>query len=313
MCVSCRYSVSAIARTFQIRQQRVMAILTLKGMEHGNIPVNPGYKKPKSSPSSTSSAEPTDTPTDTTSAESPDQPDSQSPDDSSAQHASPDSAGSLGVRAQAVKDAMDEAAKEVPEYLKRISRQSQKWHITPQEGTSKEQVTDSNILMAWVKSMVKDPFWIRPSKDDEELEPIPDFGTLEASQDVRTMAKADQEIEQQLLQDYHQEKQHNTERPDESAESNDPKEEGLEQYLLSDPDNLPYIMEHELWDCHEPHGTGERHVKFIPRYPRYEVGCHTSCTNGITCVMLHNHVAVQHVAYSHVNLTIWLQLCAFAH
>ena len=58
---------------------------------------------------------------------------------------------------------------------------------------------------------------------------------------------------------------------DESGETVDPKDEGVQRHLLSNPDYLPYIMEHELWDCHEFEGTGERHVKFIPRYPRFEV------------------------------------------
>ncbi|KAL0029196.1 hypothetical protein WJX79_001826 [Trebouxia sp. C0005] len=123
-----------------------------------------------------------------------------------------------------------------------------------------------------IESLVKDPFWIRPDKDAKGFEAEPDISmTLEKdTQDDKSAAKADQEREQQLLQDIHQESQRSTAPEDEPGDSNDPKDEGVERYLLSNPDYLPYLMEHELWECHEPHGTGERHVKFIPRYPKFE-------------------------------------------
>lgn len=269
-----RYSHIALAGMFQIRQQRVMAILALKGMEHGDIPINPGKAK------SSTQAAPTPTPAaeEPSSMEAPaqasDQTESESPDDSSAaQDAAADPDAPLDSRAQIVKEAMDEAAKEVPAYLRKISRQSASWQIESQAGTTQEQATDNSILMAWLKALVKDPFWVRPDKEDKGLEPVPDISSgLEDAQDARTLAKADQEIEQQFLQDYHQDRQRSRAPFDnDSGDANDPKEEGVERYLLSNPDYLPYIMEHELWDCHEPHGTGERHTKFLPRYPKFEV------------------------------------------
>lgn len=267
-----RYSHIALASMFQIRQQRVMAILALKGMEHGDIAINPGKAN------SSSQAAPTPTPAaeEPSSIKAPDQSsdqtESESPDDgSAAQDAAADPDAPLDSRAQIVKEAMDAAAKEVPAYLRKISRQSASWQIASQDGTTLEQATDNNILMAWLKALVKDPFWIRPDKEDKGLEPVPDISSeLEDAQDARTLAKADQEIEQQFLQDFHQDRQRNRAPSDNEGDANDPKEEGVERYLLSDPDYLPYIMEHELWDCHEPHGTGERHVKFLPRYPKFE-------------------------------------------
>ena len=261
----------ALASIFQIRQQRVMAILALKGMEHGDIAVNPGRT---TSSQATSAA--TGAPTDPATAE---------PSDASSvsQEAVSNSDKPLDSRAQIVKEAMDEAAKDIPQYLKWISRQSASWEFDPQAGLSKEQKTDNNIVMAWLKALVKDPFWIRPDKDDKGFESAPDISmTLEKdAQDDKSAAKADQEREQQLLQDIHQESQRSSAPEDDLGDSNDPKEEGVERYLLSNPDYLPYLMEHELWDCHEPHGTGERHVKFVPRYPKFEVRSHVLNTTDV--------------------------------
>lgn len=273
LCVLRRYSVTELASLFQIRQQRVMAILTLKGMEHGQLAINPGKPNAATHSPSASADAPTDAEPAEPSGESSHQSEAQSAADGTAQEADPDADKPLDLRAQAVKAAMDEAAKDVPQYLKRIARQSADWQFESQAGTQQEQATDSNILMAWLKSMVKDPFWVRPGKDEKDVEEVmPDYSQMADAQDAKTMAKADQEIEQQFLQDMHQEKQRNRGVDSDPVDPNDPKEEGIERYLLSDPDNLSYIMEHELWDCHESQGTGERHVKFIPRYPKFEVG-----------------------------------------
>ena len=263
----------ALASIFQIRQQRLMAILALKGMEHGDIAVNPG-KTTSFQATSAATGAPTDPATAEPSDDDSPQAEAQAPDASSAsQDAASNSEKPLDPRAQIVKEAMDEAAKDIPQYLKWISRQSASWQFEPQAGLSKEQKTDNNIVMAWLKALVKDPFWIRPDKDVKGFESVPDTSmTLEKdAQDAKSVAKADQEREQQLLQDIHQESQRSSAPEDESGDSNDPKDEGVERHLLSNPDYLPYLMEHELWDCHEPHGTGERHVKFIPRYPKFEV------------------------------------------
>jgi len=280
----CRYSHVSLASIFQIRQQRVMAILALKGMEHGDIAINPGKTTTSSQATSAATGAPTDPATAEPADESSPRAEAQAPDASSAsQDAASASDKPLDIRAQVVKEAMDEAAKDVPQYLKWISRQSASWQFEPQAGLSKEQKTDNNILMAWLKSLVKDPFWIRPSKDEKGFESVPDISmTLEEdAQDDKSAAKADQELEQQLLQDFHQESQRSRAPEDESGDSNDPKDEGVERHLLSNPDYLSYLMEHELWECHEPHGTGERHVKFIPRYPKFEVRCHLLNTTDV--------------------------------
>ena len=260
-----------------------MAILALKGMEHGAIEVTPG-KTTTSQATSAATGAPTGPVTAEPSEEDLPQAEAEAPDTSSAsQDAASNSGKPLDLRAQIVKEAMDEAAKDIPQYLKWISRQSASWQFEPQAGLSKEQKTDNNIVLAWLKSLVKDPFWIRPDKDAKGFEAEPDISmTLEKdTQDDKSAAKADQEREQQLLQDIHQESQRSTAPEDEPGDSNDPKDEGVERYLLSNPDYLPYLMEHELWECHEPHGTGERHVKFIPRYPKFEVRLHLLNTIGV--------------------------------
>ena len=279
----CRYSHVALASIFQIRQQRVMAILALKGMEHGDIAINPG-KTTSSQATSAATGACTDPATADPSHEDSPGPEAQAPDASSAsQDAASNSDKPLDSRAQIVQEAMDDAAKDIPRYLKWISRQSASWQFDPQAGLSKEQKTDNNIVLAWLKALVKDPFWVRPDKDDRGSESVPDTSvTLEEdAQDAKLAAKADQEQEQQLLQDIHQESQRSSAPEDEYEDSNDPKVEGVERHLLSNPDYLPYLMEHELWDCHEPHGTGERHVKFIPRYPKFEVRSHLLNTTDI--------------------------------
>ncbi|KAL3162521.1 hypothetical protein ABBQ32_010177 [Trebouxia sp. C0010 RCD-2024] len=248
-----RYTVPSLATLFKIRQQRVMAILALKGMEHGELPVYPG--KQKLAKQATSTAAPA-TPAETEASDP-------------AQDSVPESEEQLDVRGQAVKAAMEEAATEVPRYLDSITKESESWQVQSVIGTPEQQAADSNILTAWIKSMVKDPFWVRPSKDEED-EPLPDFAHLEETQDDETMSKADEELEQQFLQDHHQEQQRDRTPADAPQDANTPQDEGYERYMLSDPDNLHHIMAHDVWDCHEAQGTGERHVKFIPRYPRFE-------------------------------------------
>lgn len=268
----------ALASIFQIRQQRVMAILALKGMEHGNVTGNPGKTTTTSQATSAATAGLTDPATAGPSDDTSPQAESEASDTSSAsQDAASSSDKPLDARAQIVKEAMDEAAKDIPQYLKQISRQSASWQFEPEASLSKEQKTDNNIVLAWLKALVKDPFWVRPDKDDKGSEAEPDISMTSEkdAQDNKAAAKAEQELEQQLLQDIHQEGQRSSSAPeDEFGDSNDPKVEGVERYLLSNPDYLPYLMEHELWDCHESHGTGERHVKFIPRYPKFEVSSH---------------------------------------
>ena len=257
MRVPARYTVPLLASKFKIRQQRVMAILALKGMEHGEIPVNPGKQKPATATSATTPA----TQAETDASES-----------SAAQESAPEPEEQLDVRGQAVKAAMEEAATEVPRYLNNIAKKSESWQLQSTVGTPEQQAADSNILTAWIKSMVKDPFWVRPGKDEEEEEElVPDTAELEDVQDDDVMSKADQEVEQQFLQDYHQEEQRSRTSAGAPQEADTPQNEGYERYLLSDPNNLHHIMEHDVWDCHEAQGTGERHVKFIPRYPKFEV------------------------------------------
>ena len=293
----CRYSHVALASIFQIRQQRVMAILALKGMEHGDIAVNPGKITTTSQATSAATAALTDPATAEPSDDNSPQAEAEAPDtSSSSQDAASSSDKPLDARAQIVKEAMDEAARDIPRYLKQISRQSASWQFEPEAGMSKEQKTDNNIVLAWLKALVKDPFWVRPDKDDKGSEAEPDISTTlpKDAQDDKAAAKAEQELEQQLLQDITQEGQHSSAPEDEFGDSNDPKVEGVERYLLSNPDYLPYLMEHELWDCHEPQGTGERHVKFIPRYPKFEVSSHLlnpidvrqHCTCGKSAIML---------------------------
>ena len=257
MCAPARYTVPLLASKFKIRQQRVMAILALKGMEHGEIPVNPGKRTPTTATPATTPAIQAET----------------EPSESSApQDSAPESEEQLDVRGQAVKAAMQEAATEVPRYLNDIAKKSESWQLQSTLGTPEQQATDSNILTAWIKSMVKDPFWVRPGKDEEEEEePVPDTAELEDIQDDQIMSKADQEVEQQFLQDYYQEEQQSRTSAGAQQEADTPQNEGYERYLLSDPNNLHHIMEHDVWDCHEAQGTGERHVKFIPRYPKFEV------------------------------------------
>ena len=231
-----------------------MAILALKGMEHGEIPVNPGKRKPTATSATTPATQAETEP-------------SERPQDSA-----PESEERLDVRGQAVKAAMQEAAIEVPRYLSNIAKKSKSWQLQSTIGTPEQQAADSNILTAWIKSMVKDPFWVRPGKDEEEEEePVLDTAELENIQDDEIMSKADEEVEQQFLQEFYQEEQQSRTSAGAPQEADTPQNEGYERYLLSDPNNLPYIMEHEVWDCHEAEGTGERHVKFLPRYPKFKV------------------------------------------
>ncbi len=41
-----------------------------------------------------------------------------------------------------------------------------------------------------------------------------------------------------------------------------------------DPDNLAAVMENEIFGALEPRGSGERHVKLLPRIPRFRVRMH---------------------------------------
>ena len=234
-----------------------MAILALKGMEHGDIPINPG-KKPSTK------ASPTPAPTEAATEPS---------DDSPAQDEQPDpeSGRELDLRAQAVKAAMREAATGVPRYLNSITKQSEAWQVKTTAGTPEEQATDSSILTAWIKSLVKDPFWQRPVSNEEDDKPVPDISEMNESQDLQNLTKADQEMEQQFLQDYHQAQQWNRTPAEGQEQPDTPQSEGYQRYLLSHPDNLHHIMAHDVWDCHEATGTGERHTKFIPRYPKFDV------------------------------------------
>jgi len=143
----CRYSHVALASVFQIRQQRVMAILALKGMEHGDIAVNPG-KITTSQATSAATGPPTDPATAEPSDANSPQAEAEAPDASSpSQDAASNSDKPLDARAQIVKEAMDEAAKDIPQYLKQISRQSASWQFEPEAGLSKEQKTDNNIVL----------------------------------------------------------------------------------------------------------------------------------------------------------------------
>lgn len=236
-----------------------MAILALKGMEYGDIPINPGKKNP----STTASSKPAPAGAAT-----------EPSDDSAAQDEQPDpeSERELDLRAQAVKAAMKEAATGIPRYLNSITKQSESWQVKTTAGTADEQATDSSILTAWMKSLVKDPFWARPEGNEEDDEPVPDISEMEDSpQDLQSLARADQEMEQQSLQDYHQAQQWNRTPAEGQEQPDTPQSEGYQRYLLSDPDNLHHIIAHDIWDCHEATGTGERHTKFIPRYPKFEV------------------------------------------
>ena len=239
-----------------------MAILALKGMEHGDIPINPGKKKPSKAASKSTALASAEAPPELTTEE----PTAQ---DSTPE---PESEEQLDVRAQAVKKAMAEAAKEVPRYLKSITKQSDSWQVQAKGGTPKEQATDSSILTAWLKSMVQDPFWVRPNNKEEDEDSVPDISAMEDKQDRDTMSREDEEVEQQFLQDYYQGQQRSSRMTAEAQEEpNTPEAEGYQRYLLSDPNNLHHVMAHDVWDCHEATGTGERHVKFIPRYPSFEV------------------------------------------
>ena len=263
MRVPARYTVPLLASKFKIRQQRVMAILALKGMEHGDIPVNPGKQKPATD-TTVAHLAPSTTPAM--------QAETDPSDNSTAQDSAPEPEEQLDVRGQAVKAAMEEAATEVPRYLNNIAKKSESWQLQSTVGTPEQQAVDSNILTAWIKSMVKDPFWVRPGKDEEEEEePVPDTAELEDIQDDDVMSKADQEVEQQFLQEYYQDEQRSRTSAGAPQEADTPQSEGYERYLLSDPNNLHHIMEHDVWECHEAQGTGECHVKFIPRYPKFEV------------------------------------------
>lgn len=266
-----RYTVPLLASKFKIRQQRVMAILALKGMEHGEIPIHPGKRKPKTASSAPSPATQAET----------------DPSDSStAQASAPEAEEQLDVRGQAVKAAMDEAATEIPRYLDNIAKKSESWQLQSTVGTPEQQETDSNILTAWIKSMVNDPFWVRPGKDEEEEEePVPDTAGLEDIQDDETMSKADEEAEQQYLQDYYQHEQQSRTSAGAPQEADTPQDEGYERYLLSQPDYLHHIMEHDVWECHEAQGTGESHVKFIPKYPKFEVRLPICLETCAACLM----------------------------
>ena len=235
-----------------------MAILALKAMEHGDIPVHP--ELPKASGPSAPVA--TDAAMDPADAQASGASNTQSPDDSTTQAKVP---GRPPSRVELVKAAMEEAATEIPQYLKRIARQSEKWDFKTPATVPQAIKTDHNIVMAWLKSMVKDPFFVRPGKDE------PDFPEIDDDEDdapARPLTEAEQKEEQQMLQEL---LHGGDDGKGDDADPNDPKEEGIQRYLLSHPDYLSYIMENEVWQCYEMTGTGERNVKFIPRYPRFDV------------------------------------------
>lgn len=261
-----------------------MAILTLKGMEHQTIPLPDSVHSRKEQASTSTSASTADT---TPSADTQLQADdatAASADTAAGDPAVGDSEG-LDSRAKIVKASMDEAAKEIPAYVKSITQQAETWQIQSEAAeTPAERKTDSNILTAWLRHVAKDPFWLRPSREQREQETKAEKAAAAAAaeraeadaekplteEEQRAAAKAEQELEQQLLQDEVQSQQRDRGSP-ESVEPSDPKTEGEERYLLSNPDYLSYIMENEVFDCHEFTGTGERHIKHIPRYPKFEV------------------------------------------
>ena len=267
-----------------------MAILTLKGMEHQTIPLPDSTKSPKpnhkAAPSTVADSA---TPSEAS--------DTQPDDTGAAAAAAADSASAeadeeLDPRAQLVKASMDEAAREVPAYLASIKEQAEGWQV---DSTVADQPaddkTDNNIIMAWLRHLATNPFWLRPTKDerqakadaaaaasgaaapDGEDDDIADYDASEplTEKEERAAAKAEQEEEQQQLQDEVQSQQRDRGPKEDTGESSDPKTEGVQRYMLSNPDFLSHIMENDVFDCHETSGTGERHIKYIPRYPKFEV------------------------------------------
>lgn len=262
-----------------------MAILTLKGMEHGTEPLPDPVKQPKAkAPKATSSADSSadaasETASTAAAAPAPADIDAQTADSDAvdADAAPEDDDLGLDSRAQIVKAATDEAAREVPAYLKSIKKESDSWQVASTAAeTPEQQVADSNILMAWLRHLATDPFWERPGKDDKPPAQPADYdpdATTEpqTEQEQKAAAKAEQELDQQQLQEEVQGQQRDRGPAAGSVESTDPKDEGVERYMLSNPDYLHHIMEHDVFHCHEFSGTGERHTKYIPRYPNFEV------------------------------------------
>ena len=257
-----------------------MAILALKGMEHHTIPLPDSSNAPKKTlpPSASADSAATDasgTQTDATSADA-------ATDSSTAEGEDQ----GLDLRGQVVKASMEEAAREVPAYLKSIKHEADSWQLesTVAEKPA-ERKTDSNILMAWLRHLASDPFWLRPSKEEKQADAAAAAAaTKAAAESAKTPAKApltekeqqaaakeEQELEQQQLQDEVQGQQRDRGPTEGGAESSDPKTEGVQRYMLSNPNFLSHIMENDVFDCHEVSGTGERHVKYIPRYPNFEV------------------------------------------
>lgn len=277
-----------LAKLFAIRHQRVMAILTLKGMEHETIPlpdsIHSSKKTPKSKSPDTADADQQATASLAADSE---------PDSTAATDSEP-----VDSRAQIVKASMDEAAKDVPAYLESIKQEADSWQLESNAAeTPAERKTNSNILTSWLRHLAKDPFWIRPTKDETKAAAKAakdaaaayaaaadaDYAAADAKEPLsekeqKAADKAQQELEQQQLQDEVQAEQRDRSPAEDPAETSDPKTEGVERYMLSNPDFLPYIMENEVWDCHEFTGTGERHTKFIPRYPKFEVCFHAPLT-----------------------------------
>ena len=268
-----------LANLFSIRQQRVMAILALKGMEHQTIPLPDSLNAPKK-PTVPSA---TDAPAATNAS------DKQTDDTSAGTAADSNPAENeegLGLRGQVVKASMDEAAKEVPAYLKSIKHEADSWQLESTAAAKPaEQKTDSNILMAWLRHLAADPFWLRPSKDERQADAAAAAAATKAAaesaetqakeplteEEQKAAAKEEQELEQQQLQDEVQSQQRDRGPAEGAAQPSDPKTEGVQRYMLSNPDFLSHIMENDVFDCHEFAGTGERHVKYIPRYPNFEV------------------------------------------
>ena len=266
-----------------------MAILALKGMEHQTIPLPTSINAPKKQSSPSASADSAAT----------DASDAQS-DGTSAGTAADSTAAEedqgLDLRGQVVKASMDEAAKDIPAYLKSTKLEADSWQLESTIAeTPAEQKQDSNILMAWLRHLASDPFWLRPSKEEKQADAAAEAAATKAAaesaetgpkaplteKEQKAAAKEEQELEQQLFQDQVQSQQQDRGPAEGGAESSDPKTEGVQRYMLSNPNFLSHIMENDVFDCHESSGTGERHVKYIPRYPNFEVGTQ-NCLSSIT-------------------------------
>ena len=171
-------------------------------MEHGDVPLHTGRKaaKPQTAltPAETDSPAPTDAAADST-AQTSDQPTSDTADVTPAQDASTQPIEGRDPRAQLVKESMEAASRDVPDYLRRVERSSKQWSLESSQQASKDEKTDQNIITAWLKSLVKDPFWVRTSPDAKDDDPEDDVA--EPAKDDKATARAEQDLEQQMLQE----------------------------------------------------------------------------------------------------------------